>query len=184
MINREKALELLKQHLKDQYTYKHSLALEAIMKKLAKKFNENEAKWGIAGLMHDIDWDYTKEDLSKHSLLGTEILEKEGFDKDILYAIKSHNQRHGIPSINLMDKCLLAADNLTGLITACTLVLPDKKLASLKPESVLKKFKDQKFAAATNREKIKSCEAFGIPIEEFIRIALLAMQEIAAELGL
>jgi putative nucleotidyltransferase with HDIG domain len=183
-MDRQQAFSFLKEQLKDEYTLKHSLALEAIMRALAKRFNEDVEKWGITGLVHDIDWDLTKQDMANHSLKGAEMLERAGFDKDIVYEVKAHNEMHGIPHISLMGKCLGAADNLTGLIIACALVRPDKKLASVKPESVMKKFKEKSFAAGTDRERIRKCEEFGIPLLEFVTLGLSAMQEIAPELGL
>jgi len=183
-MDRQQAFTFLKDNLKDEYTVKHCLALEAIMRALAKRFNEDAEKWGLTGLMHDVDWDLTKEDMANHSLRGAEMLEKAGFPEDIVYEVKAHNEAHGFQHKTLMGRCLGAADNLTGLIIACALVQPDKRLASVRPESVLKKFKNKGFAAGTDRERIRKCEEFGIPLQEFITLGLSAMQEIAPELGL
>lgn len=183
-MDREQAFLFLKDNLKDEYTIKHCLSLEAIMKALAIKFGEDVEKWDLTGLVHDVDWDLTKEDIANHSLKGAEMLEQAGFPEDVVYEVRAHNERHGIPHKSLMGKCLGAADNLTGLIIACALVRPDKKLASVKPESVLKKFKEKSFAAGTDRERIRKCEEFGIPLPEFVALGLSAMQEIAPQLGL
>jgi putative nucleotidyltransferase with HDIG domain len=183
-MNRESSLTLLKENLKDDYTLKHSLALEAIMRKLAQKFNEDVEEWGITGLLHDIDWDSTKTNIEKHSLLGAALLEQKGYPKRIVDAVRAHNESHGLSEDTLLAKFLSSADNLTGLITACALVHPEKNLASVKPSSVLKKFKDKSFAAGTSREKIARCDQFGIPLADSIAIALEAMQEIHEQLGL
>jgi uncharacterized protein len=183
-MDRQQAFAFLRENLKDEYTIKHCLALEAIMRALAKRFGEDVEKWGITGLVHDVDWDLTKTDMANHSLKGAEMLEQAGFPEDIVYVVKAHNEMHGIPHKSLMGKCLGAADNLTGLIIACALVRPDKKLSSVKPESVAKKFKEKSFAAGTDRDRIKKCEEVGIPLPEFIALGLSAMQEISGELGL
>ncbi len=183
-MDREQAFLFLKENLKDEYTIKHCLALEAIMRALANRFGEDVELWGITGLVHDIDWDITKEDMAKHSLLGAEMLERAGFPEDVVHEVRAHNEMHGIAHKSLMGKCLGAADNLTGLIIACALVRPDKKLSSVKPESVLKKFKEKSFAAGTDRERIRKCEDFGISLPEFVAVGLASMQEIAPELGL
>jgi len=184
-MTREQALELLKQNIQNQNLIKHSLAVEAIMKTLARHFNENEEKWGLAGLLHDIDYEKTKGNAKEHSLIGAQMLESLGVDKDICQAVKVHNEAHGILPETLMEKSLFVIDPLTGLIVAAALVLPSKKLADLSPENVLNRFKEKAFARGANREIIKKCEELlGLKLEEFVKIGLLAMQKIGAQLAL
>jgi len=152
---------------------------------LARHFDEDEEKWALAGLLHDIDYDKVKDDLSQHSLLGSKVLEDLGIDKDICQAVKVHNEAHGIPPQTLMEKALFVTDPLTGLIVAATLVLPSKKLVDLTTENVLNRFKEKAFARGANREIIKKCEELlGLKLEEFVKIGLLAMQKIGAQLAL
>ncbi|MCD6402567.1 HDIG domain-containing protein [bacterium] len=183
-MNREEALKLVKEKIKNQNLIKHCLATEACMRALARHFNENEEKWALAGLLHDIDYEETKSDPQKHSILGAEFLEKLGVEKDIIEAIRSHNEIHGILPNTLMAKTLFCLDPLTGLIVASTLVLPSKKIKDLKVENVLNRFKEKAFARGANREIIKKCSQIGLSLEEFIEICLKAMQEISDELGL
>ncbi|MBU2577427.1 HD domain-containing protein [Patescibacteria group bacterium] len=196
-MNREEAFNLLKENLSNQNLIKHCLAVEAIMRALARHFKTtptrhppaeqapDEAKWGLAGLLHDIDYDKVKDDLSQHSLVGAKILEDLGIDKGICQAVKVHNEAHSISPQTLMEKTLFVTDPLTGLIVAAALVLPSKKLADLTPENVLNRFKEKAFARGANREIIKkSEELLNLKLEEFIKIGLEAMQKIAGDLGL
>src|SRR5690554_5215569 len=127
-MEREQALEELKGRVKNQNIIKHSLAVEAIMKELAFHFKEDIDKWGLAGLLHDIDYDKTADDPSKHSLVGADILEGLDIESSIVYAVKAHNDFHGIERKRKIDKALYCADPMAGMITACALVLPSKKL--------------------------------------------------------
>jgi len=184
-MTREEALAILKENLSNQNLIKHCFAVEAIMKALARRFNEDEEKWGLAGLLHDIDYEKVKDDLSQHSLVGAKILEDLGLDKDICQAVKVHNEAHGIAPETLMEKALFAADPLTGLIVAAALVLPSKKIKDLTADNVLNRFKEKAFARGANREIIGKCEELlGLGLEEFTKIGLGAMQAIDSDLGL
>jgi putative nucleotidyltransferase with HDIG domain len=184
-MEREKILNLLKENLKNQNLIKHSLAVEAGMRALARYFGEDEEKWAIAGLLHDIDYEKTKGDPNLHSKVGSQILREMGFDQEICDAILTHNEAHGILPLSRMAKALFCLDPLTGLIVAATLVLPSKKLKDLKVENVLNRFKEKSFAKGANREIIKKCEEYlELPLEKFIEITLKAMQEISDQLGL
>jgi len=155
------------------------------MKALARRFNEDEEKWGLAGLLHDIDYEKVKDDMSQHSLVGAKMLEDLGLDKDICQAVKVHNEAHGIAPETLMEKALFAADPLTGLIVAAALVLPSKKIKDLTADNVLNRFKEKAFARGANREIIGKCEELlGLGLEEFTKIGLGAIQEIDSDLGL
>jgi len=184
-MEREKALKILKENLKNENLIKHSLAVEAVMRELAKHFNEDEEKWGITGLLHDIDYEKTKENPQLHSKLGSEILKSLGFDEEICEAVLTHNEIHNIIPKTKMAKALFCTDPLTGLIVASTLVLPSKKIKDLEVKNVLNRFKEKSFAKGANREIIKKCEEYlGLSLEEFIEIALKGMKKISDELGL
>lgn len=184
-MTRNEGFDLLKQNVQNQNLIKHCLAVEAIMRTLARHFDEDEEKWGLTGLLHDIDYETTKDNPSQHSLVGAKMLEDLGIDKDICQAVKVHNEAHGIPPETLLEKALFVTDPLTGLIVAATLVLPSKKIADLSTENVLNRFKEKAFARGANREIIKkSEELLNLKLEEFVKIGLEAMQKIAAQLGL
>ncbi len=184
-MNREQALELLRQYVTNQNLIKHMLASETIMRALAKKLKSDEDEWGLTGLLHDLDFEQTKNNPAKHGLITAELLTAEGFNDKQLHAIKSHNVEHtGITRESELDYALVCAEQLTGLIVACALVQPEKKLATVTIESVLKKFKQKAFAAGCSREDIQLCEKLNIPLEQFVQLGLKAMQGIANELGL
>ncbi|MBI4101536.1 MAG: HDIG domain-containing protein [Candidatus Nealsonbacteria bacterium] len=184
-MTRTEALGLLRENLSNQNLQKHCLALEAIMRALACHFNEDQEKWGLAGLLHDIDYEKVKNDLSQHSLTGAKMLEDFGVEADICQAVKTHNEAHGLPPETLMAKSLFVADPLTGLIVASALVLPSKKIADLTPENVLNRFGEKSFARGANREIIVKCEnLLDLKLEEFVKIGLEAMQKISSELNL
>jgi len=185
-MTREKALEILKQNIiQHQNLIKHCLAVEAVMRALAEKFGEDKEKWGLAGLLHDIDYEKTKGDPTQHSLIGAKILEDLGVETAICQAVKVHNETHGILPQTLMEKAIFVTDALSGLIIAAALVLPSKKLADLTVENVLNRFKEKAFARGAHREIIKKCEEYlNLKLEEFIKISLEAMQVIDKELGL
>ncbi len=188
MISREKALEILNQHLKSKNLLRHGFAAEAAMRGLAKHFGENEDKWGLVGLLHDGDWEETTSDPSQHTKKMVTWLKEAGeTDQEIIQAILSHNYAHTgeNPPKTKMEWAIYTADELTGFIVAVALVMPDKKLSSVSVDSVLKKFPIKSFAASVHREQIKMCEEkLGIPLPQFVEIVLKSMQGIATELGL
>lgn len=183
-MTREEALNLLKIYVNNNNLIKHMLATEAIMKALARRLNGNEELWGITGLLHDIDYELTEKEPEKHSLLSEEILKPYNLPLEMIEAIKAHNEIHGFPRNSLLAKALYAIDPLTGLIVASALVHPEKRLDPLDTEFILKKFKEKSFARGANREQIKSCEEFGLNLDEFISIGLSAMKSISKELNL
>ncbi len=193
-MSREKALQLVQEKIKNENLVKHCLAVEACMRALAKHFGESEEQWALTGLLHDIDYEETKDNPEKHSLVGAEMLEEMRLDKEIVEAVKSHNEMHGIAPETKMAKALFSVDPLTGLIVAATLVLPSKKIAELTIDNVLNRFKEKGFARGANREIISKCSDIGFPptadqsqaetLEEFVGICLKAMQRISGELGL
>jgi len=183
-MTREEALDSVKANVENENLVKHMLATEAIMLALAKRLGENEEEWRLTGLLHDIDMDLTEGDMNSHSKLGADLVREMGASEAMVHAILCHNQAHGVPLETKLDKALFCADPLTGLITAATLVRPDKKLASVEANSVKKRFKEKSFAAGANREQIARCSELGIQLDEFIELGLKAMQRIAKDLGL
>ncbi len=189
LLSRTQALQMLKRYLSNQNLIKHSLAAEAAMKGLCVKLNPQATpefieKWGIAGLLHDGDYERAKGRPEIHGKLLIE-LEPYTIPDDIAYAIKAHNPQTKIEPKSQMDWAIRTVDQLTGLIVAAALVLPDKKLASLTAESILKRMKEKSFAKGADRTQIKLCEEkLGIPLPEFVAIALKAMQGISNNLEL
>lgn len=183
-MTREEAYKLLKQHLKTNNLVKHSLAVEAVMRRLAKHFDEDVEKWGLAGLLHDIDYDRTKDDPQRHSIEGADLLAELGLPEDVVYAVRVHNEAHGLPRKSLMDKSLYSTDPLTGLIVAAALIKPEKKLSAIDVEFLKKKFGEKSFAKGANREIIMACSEMGLELEEFLSLGLEGMQAISKEMGL
>lgn len=184
-MNREEAFNLLNEHVLEKNLIKHCLAVEAGMIGLARFFKEDKLVWGLAGLLHDVDYEYTKDNPELHSLKSLEILKPLGVDSDILDAIETHNEIHLKGPVSLMAKSLFCLDSLTGLIVASALVLPSKKLVDVGLDSVLKKFKEKSFAKGANREHISRCEKYlNLPLDQFVEIILESMGEISLDLGL
>lgn len=176
---------LLDEHIQNENLKKHLFAVEALMRALARKFNQDEEIWGLAGLVHDLDWEETKETPEEHSLIAAAVLEKEGFPKEIIQAVKVHNHIHGFEPESLLEKALYSTEEITGLIVACALVQPSKKLKDVTVDSVLKKFKEKSFAAGVDRNIIlKSEEYLKLGLNELIQLALDAMISINEVLGL
>jgi len=183
-MERMQAYEELKVRLTNKSLIKHSLAVEAIMRSLAEYLKDDIEKWGLAGLLHDIDYDKTAEDPSKHSLLGATILENLGIDDSIVYAVKAHNVYHGVKRKRKMDKALYVANPVSVLITNSALIIPSNKLEDVTADFVLNKFNDKSFEHSADREQILTCSELGISLEQFIEISLSAMKAISKELEL
>jgi putative nucleotidyltransferase with HDIG domain len=188
MITKDQATELLHQKMQNQNLRRHCYAVAAVMKALAKRLSEDQNQWEIVGLLHDGDYEKTKETPEKHTLLMVSWLKEKGVeDKEILESILSHNYTHTgqNPPKNNLEWSLYCCDELTGLIVAVALVKPDKKLSSVTIDSIMNKWNSKSFAAGVKREQIAECEErLGIPLKEFVGIALSAMQEIHEDLGL
>ena len=190
MISREQALNFLHAHMENRNLRRHCYAVEAVMRALARHFSAKgeEEKWGIVGLLHDADYEMTKDKPEKHTLMTVAWLKELGeTDEEITRAISSHNySRTGkMPPKTKLEWSLYCCDELTGFIVAVTLVHPDKRLASITVDSILKKWDQKSFASGVKREQIEECEPrLEIPLKEFIQIALGAMQSIAEDLGL
>ncbi len=184
-MSRGDALALLRGRLENVNLVKHCLAAEAVMRAMAEELDEDVDKWGLAGLLHDLDAE-TQPDLAVHTRETAQILEEKGVDTEIVEAICLHNpQAHpGKQRSSRFHYALAAGETITGLIIATALVYPDKKLSSVKPKSVRKRIKEKAFARGADREIIKECEKAGIPLADFCALSLTAMQGIAEELGL
>ena len=185
-MTREQALDLLKTYIQNQNTVKHSLASEAVLRAIAQRLGQDVEKWGMAGLLHDIDYELTSGNPKTHGLEAVALLSKHGIDEEIIEAIKLHNEMaEGVaPRSKPFHFALAAGETITGLITATALVYPDKKLSSVKTKSITKRMKEKAFAASVNRDVIMECEKLGLTIEEFAQISLDAMCGISEQLGL
>lgn len=189
-MTREEAYKILTKYLQNKNLIKHCLACEAAMKGLYKRLNKdfdagNENTWGLVGLLHDADYELTKDNFAKHGLI---LFEKESnsIPKDIAHAIKAHNfTMTKVEPSSSMDWAIACVDQLTGLIVAAALIHPERKLAPLNVDFVLNRMKEKSFARGVDREPIKLCEEkLGIPLKEFIEITLSSMQSISNKLGL
>ena len=187
----QQAQELVETYMTDPMTRVHSRETEVIMRALARRFNEDEEAWGIIGLLHDIDWDLTKNDSQEHCIKAQALLREAGASDFLIETVITHGyENEMIPKLynkkrtTTIEHCLVAAETLTGLIFASALMTADKKLANVSVESLKKKFKNKGFAARCNRDLIAECEQAGIPLDEFLQLGLTAMQGIAGELGL
>ena len=183
-MDRKEALVSIKANVSNKNLVKHMLATEAVMGALAKRLGEEEEEWSMAGLIHDIDVELAGDDMSSHAKLAADIAREMGASEEIAHAILCHNENLGVTRETMMDKALFCADPITGLITAATLVRPEKKLELVMAKSIRKRFKEKAFAAGANREQIALCSEIGLELEEFIELSLNAMKGISGELGL
>ncbi len=184
-MDRDYAEKLLRRYVRNEKMLFHCFASEAVMRALARKLGRDEEKWGLAGLLHDIDTEITNADPKKHGLVAYELLKDEGLEEEIIDAIKMHNEEAtGLKRETEFQHALSAGETITGLIYATALVYPDKKIKDVKPKSVTKRMKQRAFAASVSRENIMECEEIGIHLNEFVEISLYAMKEVADKIGL
>ncbi|MEM0467175.1 MAG: HD domain-containing protein [Candidatus Thermoplasmatota archaeon] len=184
MITRTQAMILLKKYVKTTNLIKHSLAVEAILKQTACYLRENEELWGLTGLLHDLDYDHTKDTPHTHASVTVNLVQ-DLLPEEALHAIKAHNYQftEQIPETQL-DKALIAADAVSGLIIATALVMPSKKLREVTLKTLINKYKDKSFATGCNRKRIELCVDCGIDLEIFLELSLKALQNISEELGI
>jgi uncharacterized domain HDIG len=183
-MDRTRALNELNARLENKNLIKHSLAVEAIMMELAVHMNDRPDLWGLAGLLHDIDYEKTANNPEMHGVIGSEILENLSVDPEIIYAVKAHNPATQFERKRKIDKALYCSDPVSGLITAGALILPSKKLKDVTVEFLMKRFNEKSFAKGANREQIMKCEELNLTLERFLEIALTSMQKISGNLGL
>jgi len=178
-------MKLLREYVKSERMIAHSLASEAVLRAIARHLGRDEEKWGLAGLLHDLDVEVTSGQPSVHALESSRILLGMGIDEDVADAIRMHNEMAtGLERNTEFQHALAAGETITGLITATAMVYPDRKVASVKAKSVVKRMKEKAFAASVKRENILECEKIGIPVDEFAAIAVEAMAGIADDIGL
>jgi putative nucleotidyltransferase with HDIG domain len=184
MLTRIEALELVRSHSRKKYMEYHMVEVEAIMRALARSLGEDVETWGLTGLLHDIDFEETEKIPSAHGMRAEGIL--KGLVKaDEIEAIKAHNFDHTkVFPESKMAKGLIASDAVAGLLVACALVMPSKRIADVKVETVVKKFKETDFARRIDRNRILYCEQLGLDREVFIRLALEGLTAISSEVGI
>ncbi len=183
-MNRDEALAIVHEFVKNENLVKHMLAVEAAMRFYAEKYGEDVEKWCVVGLLHDFDWEI-HPNMETHPQEGAPILRERAAPEEIIRAVLSHADHTGVPRQSRMEKALAACDEITGLVTAVALVRPSRSLLDLEASSVKKKWKDKAFAAGANREEIERTAAeFGIELWEHVGNVIQAMRRIAPELGL
>ncbi|HLE13294.1 MAG TPA: HD domain-containing protein [Anaerolineales bacterium] len=182
-MDRTQALRIVEQYVENINLIRHMLAVEAAMRFYAARFNEDAETWGMAGLLHDFDWEIHPT-LEEHPQAGATILRQQGVPEEIILAILSHADHTGVPRDTPMRKALYACDEITGLITAVALVRPSRSLDDLEVSSVKKKWKDRAFAAGADREEIAHAAAeLGVELWEHVDNVIQAMQGSAPNLG-
>ena len=182
VLSRDEAFGLVREHLTKKNLIKHVLAVEAIMKALADRLGEDGEVWGLAGLLHDLDYEQTSESPDRHGRITVDILRSYDLPEAVLDAVLAH-AGHAVRT-SLLNKAIYCVDPVTGLIVASALMHPTKSLAGLDVAFVGKRFKEKRFAAGASREQIALCSEIGLELDEFLAIGLEAMQGIADDLGL
>jgi len=183
-MTRAAAWELLTEYTKSESLRRHALAVEAAMRAYARRFGEDEERWGITGLLHDFDYERWP-DPADHPLKGAAILEELGYPEDVIYAIKSHAEYLNLPRRDLMSKTLYAVDEMSGFVMAVAFVRPNKSLHEVEVSSVKKKMKDKAFAKGVHRQQlIESAAELGVDLDDHIQTVIEALRNIAPALGL
>jgi putative nucleotidyltransferase with HDIG domain len=185
--SRAEAYALLCAWVQSESLRRHMLAVEAALRAYARRFDADEELWGITGLLHDLDYERfadMSDTVNGHPRTELRLFRAAGYPEELIHAVEAHATFLGVPRVTLLDKALLACDELTGLIQAAAYVRPDRDLRSVELKSIKKKWKDKAFTAAIDRqENMVFIEEFGVPFDEHVAIVLAAMQSIAAELG-
>jgi putative nucleotidyltransferase with HDIG domain len=183
-VNRDVAWSILTEFTKGDSLRKHARAVEASMRAYAARFGEDPERWGIAGMLHDFDYEMHPR-APHHPMKGAEILAARGAPPDIVYAILAHADYSGMPRVSLLDRALYACDELTGFVHACALVRPGKVVAGLEPASVRKKLKDKAFARTVNRDDVyRGATELGVDLDAHIAFVVDALTAVAPEVGL
>ena len=184
MPTREEAYQLLCEYTTSDSLRKHAIAVETVMRALARKYGEDEETWGIAGLLHDYDYEMYPNP-PDHPMMGSQIMRERGYPEEIIRAILGHADYTGVPRDSLLAKALYASDELTGFIHACVLVRPSRSLDDLPVASVKKKLKDKAFARTVDRDIVRrGAEELGMDLDAFIDFIISALRPIGAEIGL
>jgi putative nucleotidyltransferase with HDIG domain len=183
-MDREGAIGLVKENVSNRNLVNHMIAVGAIMKGLAEELGKDPDLWETTGILHDIDYEETKDDWKRHAIMSAEMLDGK-LPGEALKAIKAHNfENTGVNPETEFDYALICADALSGLLVACALVMPSKKLGEVTIDGIEKKFKSKDFARNVKRENIDLCEKLDLVREKFLEIGLKAMQNISGEIGL
>ncbi len=178
------ALSLLKQYNKSESLLKHALSVEGVMRYMARKSGEDEEKWGVIGLVHDLDYEMYPD---QHCVMTEKILADNSWPEEYIRAVMSHGWglASDVKPRSLLEKTLYAIDELTGLVTTSALVRPSKSVMDLEARSVKKKWKDKKFAAGVNRSVIETgAEMLGVSLDDLITDCIMGMREVSEEIGL
>jgi putative nucleotidyltransferase with HDIG domain len=181
-MKREEALDLLKKHLQNKNLVKHCLAVEACMKAVAVRLGQDPEPWGLAGILHDLDYELTEKSPDLHTTETVKILEAMGISPQVVHAVKAHAAK--APCESAMDWAIYSVDPLTGLIIAATLMHPAKKIKAIDLDFVKRRYKEKSFARGARREEIEESRNLGLELDEFISVCIAAMQGIDQELGL
>jgi putative nucleotidyltransferase with HDIG domain len=182
-VNRAEALAIVRKYSDKETTYRHLVSVEGVMRALARRFDEDVDRWGLAGLFHDLDQDLTHDNVERHGHQSVEWLRAEGFDDDaVLNAVLAHMWEAN--QTDLMSKAIVHADGVAGLLVACALVRPNKAVG-MKVSSVKKKLREKSFAPGVERDKIRGVEeSIGIPLDDFLATSISGLQEVAPDIGL
>jgi putative nucleotidyltransferase with HDIG domain len=183
-LDRAPVLAELEARVANENLRRHMLATEAIMRALAARLGADADEWGLAGLGHDLDTEETEGDFTRHGRVAADALRALGLPDEAAHAVAAHNPDTGVAATEQIDVALIAADQLSGLITAAALVRPEKDLAGVKLKSVRKRYREGAFARGVHRESIARCEELGLELDEFFALGLEAMQGVAPDLGL
>ena len=188
-MNRDEALALMHEYTASDALRRHMYAVEGAMRACARKYGEDEEKWGVVGLLHDFDYERYPNDAhsptDEHPSHGVGVLRERGIEEDILAAIMGHASYTGVPRESSMAKSLFAVDELCGFLTACALVRPSRSLQDLTVKSVKKKLKDKAFARGVNRDEVRQgAEELGVPLEEHVQFVIEALRPMEQDLGL
>lgn len=181
--NRNHSLNLMHEHVESLSLRRHMYSVEAAMRAYAEKRGEDAELFAATGLLHDFDYEKRPDE---HPLPGAEILREKGYPEAMVHAVLAHNSpRTGVEPETVLDRTLLACDEITGLVTAAALVRPSRSVMDLEAKSVMKKFKDKSFAAGVDRDEVRhAAEAFGVDLREHVQFVIEAMRGVAEELGL
>lgn len=181
-LSRKTAYDLVIDKIGENNLLKHILAVEAGMRRLAEHFGEDADYWGLIGLVHDLDYNETKDDEPRHTYLTREWLEEYNLPEEMFYAIHAHPGH--VPCQSRLDWALYAVDPTTGFLVACALMHPSKKLAAVDLEFMLRRFKEKRFAAGANRDNMAGCEQIGLELDQFLPLVHDGMLRISDRLGL
>jgi len=181
-VSRDEAIALVRKHIRKENNVKHMIAVGAIMREVALRLGEDPETWEAVGILHDIDFELCRG-LEDHTLMARDMLAGV-LDGEAIRSIMAHNERMGIPLDTLMKKALVASDAASGLVVASALVMPTKRLEEVRPETLMKKYRDKDFARGADRSRMRVALELGMTLEAFMAAALAGMKRVSGELGL